>query len=208
MAVSLHSLEPEGTDRDALVEFMTQNTFPFHVRPRLRAADVEEAIHDGRYRDEDHASYWVEHSGLGRIGFVRLEDLTDRAPLLDLRLDGPFRGQGLGVDVLRAATDLVFSTMEDVHRFEGQTREDNIAMRKTFLRCGWLKEAHYRQGWPVEGAEPVATVAYGILRGDWETGTTTPFVWDDLVVQPAGDLAIDGGPGWRSQTITAAGRRA
>ncbi len=38
--------------------------------------------------------------------------------------------------------------MSDVNRSEGQTREDNTAMRKTFLRCGWLKEAHYREDWP------------------------------------------------------------
>ena len=57
---------------------------------------------------------------------------------------------------------------------------DHLAMRRTFLRCGWLKEAHYREGWPVEGGTPVASVAYAILRRDWESGTTTPFVWEDL----------------------------
>ena len=60
------------------------------------------------------------------------------------------------------------------------TREDNLAMRKTFLRCGWLKEAHYRESWPVEGGEPVASVAYAILRRDWQTGTVTRFEWEDL----------------------------
>ena len=84
--------------------------------------------------------------------------------------------------MLRAATDLVFGTMPDVHRFEGQTREDNVAMRRTFLRCGWLKEAHYREGWPVDGGEPLASVAYAILRRDWRSGTTTTFVWEDLTV--------------------------
>ncbi len=49
-----------------------------------------------------------------------------------------------------------------------------------FQRCGWLKEAHYREGWPVEGAESVASVAYAILRRDWETGQTTTFIWEDL----------------------------
>lgn len=182
MAISLHRLDPVGADRAALVDFMTRNPFPFHVRTRLTVEDVEVAIREGAYRNEDNDSYWVSHADLGRIGFLRLEDLTDRAPLFDLRLDGPVRGHGLGVEVLRAATDLVFGTMADVNRFEGQTREDNIAMRKTFLRCGWLKEAHYRAGWPVEGGEPVASVAYGILRRDWETGTTTALVWEDLGV--------------------------
>jgi len=181
MVISLRRLDPVGADRAALVDFMTRNVFPFHVRTRVTVDQVEEAIRAGAYRSEDNDSFWVEHADLGRIGVLRLEELTDRAPLVDLRLDGPVRGRGIGVDVLRAATDLVFDTM-DVNRFEGQTREDNIAMRKTFLRSGWVKEAHYRQGWPVEGAEPLASVAYSILRGDWETGTTTTFVWDDLVI--------------------------
>jgi RimJ/RimL family protein N-acetyltransferase len=182
MTVSFHRLDPVGADRAALVDFMTRNVFPFHVRPRLTAAAVEEAIADGAYRDEDNDTFWVEHTELGRIGVLRLEDLTESAPLFDLRLDGPARGRGLGVEVLLAATGLVFGTMPDVHRFEGQTREDNIAMRKTFLRCGWLKEAHYREGWPVEGAEPVASVAYAVLRRDWQSGTTTTFVWEGLAV--------------------------
>lgn len=182
MSVTLQRLDPDGADRASLVDFLTRNVFPFHVRARPTVADVERAIAAGTYRDEDNDTYWVEHAGLGRIGVLRLEDLTDDAPLFDLRLDGPFRGRGLGVPVLREATRLVFSTMPAVRRFEGQTREDNVAMRKTFLRCGWLKEAHYREGWPVEGGDPVASVAYAILRRDWETGTTTTFVWEDLVV--------------------------
>lgn len=179
MPITFTRLDPAGSDHDALVEMMTRNHFPFHVRPRLTRADVDQAIAAGDYRDGDNDSYWIDHSERGRLGFFRLEDLSEGAPLFDLRLDTSFRGRGLGVEVLRAATDHVFTTL-DTHRFEGQTREDNIAMRKTFLRCGWLKEAHYREGWPVEGATPLASVAYAILRRDWESGHTTTFVWEDL----------------------------
>ncbi|MGB3186614.1 MAG: GNAT family protein, partial [Ornithinimicrobium sp.] len=91
-----------------------------------------------------------------------------------------YRGRGLGARILRSATDTVFSTMPEVNRFEGQTREHNTAMRRTFRRCGWLKEAHYREGWPVPGDLPVASVAYSILRRDWQTGQITTFTWDDL----------------------------
>lgn len=44
-------------------------------------------------------------------------------------------------------------------------------MRKTFLRAGFLKEAHYRLGWPTKDGGHVASVAYSILRHDRETGT-------------------------------------
>ncbi|GAA1150413.1 GNAT family N-acetyltransferase [Ornithinicoccus hortensis] len=180
MTISFVRLDPTGDDRDGLVDFMTRNEFPFHVRTCLTSEQVGASIAEGAFRDEDNDSFWIEHDELGRIGFFRLEDLTDGAPLFDLRLDGAFRGRGLGVPILRAAADHVFGTMPAVNRFEGQTREDNIAMRKTFLRAGWVKEAHYRQGWPVEGGAPVASVAYGILRQDWESGGTSTFDWDDL----------------------------
>lgn len=182
MTIVFTRLDPVGADHDALVEFMTRNDFPFHVRERWSAAEVETAIRDGAYRDEDNESFWIDHREIGRIGFLRLEDLSDDAPLFDLRLDGPFRGRGLGAPILRAAADHVFTSLPDVHRVEGQTREDNLAMRRLFVRCGWLKEAHYREGWPVDGGAPLASVAYGLLRRDWETGTTTTFDWDDLSV--------------------------
>ncbi len=182
MTITLVRLDPTGPDRAALVDFMTRNEFPFHMRTSPTREQVEASIAEGAFRDEDNDSFWVEHGELGRVGFFRLEDLTDGAPLFDLRLDAPFRGRGLGREILRAAADHVFTTMPEVIRFEGQTREDNIAMRKTFLRCGWIKEAHYRQGWPVEGGDPVASVAYGLLRQDWESGRTTTFLWEDLEV--------------------------
>ncbi len=89
------------------------------------------------------------------------------------------RGKGLGVEALRAVTRHVFEHFGEVTRFEGQTREDNLAMRRTFVRCGWVKEAHYRESWPVEGGAPLASVAYATLRRDWESGTTTPVPWEE-----------------------------
>lgn len=178
MSISFTPIDPSGRDRDALIAFMTGNEFPFHGSPHPTAEDVEEAIAAGRYRDDDNDAYWIEHRELGRIGFFRFEDLSEHAPLFDLRLDAAWRGRGLGAEVLRSATERVFTTMPEVNRFEGQTREDNIAMRRTFARCGWVQEAYYREGWPVEGGTPLASVAYGILRRDWESGTTTPVVWD------------------------------
>ena len=127
--------------------------------------------------------HWVEVDG-ERVGIVILEDVEDiedgGAPLFDLRLAESARGRGLGAPVLRAFTSHVFTRYPELRRMEGQTRQDNIAMRKVFVRSGWVKEAHYREAWPVDGGEPQASVAYGILRRDWETGTTTPVDFDDL----------------------------
>lgn len=119
MAITLARLNPTGNDRQDLVNFMTSNTLPFHGRPHPTATDIETAIAEGAYRDEDNDSFWVDHSDLSRVGFFRLGDLSDRAPLFDLRLDSAIRGRGLGAEALRAATSHVFTTMPDVTRFEG-----------------------------------------------------------------------------------------
>ncbi|QLD13209.1 GNAT family N-acetyltransferase [Microbacterium oleivorans] len=156
---------------------MTGEVFPFHVGARPTREHVEEGIAAGRYRDEDNDSFWIDHSEHGRIGFFRLEDLSDGAPLFDLRLASAWRGRGLAREVVRAAADRVFSTMPEVQRFEGQTREDNRAMRRVFETSGWVQEAYYREGWPVAAGEPLGSVAYSILRRDWETGEVTPLRW-------------------------------
>ncbi|MBC7290268.1 MAG: GNAT family N-acetyltransferase [Actinotalea sp.] len=179
MTVTFTPLDVRGADRAALVELLTTNTFPFHMVPRPARADVERAIDGGRYDDEDHAASWVEVEDHGRVGVVVLEDLSDDAPLFDLRFAERWRGKGLAAPVVRALTAHVFETYPEVDRFEGQTREDNVAMRRTFRRCGFVKEAHYRDGWPVDGGAPVASVAYAVLRRDWASGTTTPVPWDD-----------------------------
>lgn len=181
MATSLVRLDPTGADRGTLVAFLTSNDFPFHVGSRRSTDEVEEAIEAGAFRDGDNDSYWIDHPQHGRVGFLRFEDLSEDTPMFDLRLAEPMRGRGLGTEALRAAIEHIFTTIP-ARRFEGQTREDNIAMRRTFLQCGFLKEAHYREGWPVTGGAPLASVAYAILRRDWETGTTTRFTWEDITI--------------------------
>ena len=178
MTITFTPADPTGNDRAALIALLTQNAWPFHMRPHPTAHDVKDTIDAGAWNDEDNTTFWIDHAEHGRVGLVRLEDLTDPTPLFDLRVAERFRGRGLGVEILTALTRHVFETMPDVDRFEGQTREDNSPMLRTFQRAGWVKEAHYRRGWPVEGGEPVASVAYAMLRQDWENGTTTPVPWE------------------------------
>ena len=156
MTVELQPADVRGGDREALVAFRTGDEWPFHVRRRPTLEAVTAAI-----------------------GIAVLQDLTDDTPLFDLRLAAGSRGRGRGLAALRALTEHVFATRPQTGRFEGQTREDNVAMRRTFQRAGFLKEAHYREAWPVDGGPPVASIGYGVLRRDWLSGTSTPLVWDD-----------------------------
>lgn len=172
-----------ATDADPLVEFLSGNEFPYHVARRLTADAAREMVDAGRFWSASTTGFWIDANG-ERVGIVVLEDLDDVAaggsPLFDLRLAEPYRGRGLGLPAVGAITDLVFKSFTEVTRFEGQTREDNIAMRTTFERAGFVKEAHYRESWPVVDGPPKASIAYAILRRDWESGTTTPLEWDDL----------------------------
>lgn len=173
MIVALHRVDARGIDRRALETFLSSNAFPFHVITRPTSAQIAEAIDGDAWGDDDTETFWVEADHEPHAGLVRLQDLRDPTATLDLRLAEHHRGRGLGTAALRAATDHLFHTHPNVHRFEGTTREDNMAMRRTFVRSGWVQEAHYRDGWPIDGAEPVASVGYSILRRDWATGSRT-----------------------------------
>ncbi|SEE84238.1 Protein N-acetyltransferase, RimJ/RimL family [Arthrobacter alpinus] len=180
MSISFEPMTP--ADADEVMAFLSSNRFPFHVQAAPETPNVRQGIENGRFWNADTQGYWVLSEGI-RIGLASLEDLQDAgSPLFDLRLGEAHRGKGIGVEVLRALCNLVFTTMPEVRRFEGQTREDNIAMRKTFIRAGFLKEAHYRLAWPNNDGGYVASIAYAILRQDWENGTVTEFDWDDILI--------------------------
>lgn len=167
-------LGPDGADVPAFADFLASNRFPFHLGVSYTREAAEASAASDRWMNEDARTYWIEVEG-ERVGILTLDELGDPTPMIDLRLAETHRGRGLGVPALRAATAEAFRLKPDALRFEGQTRDDNLAMRATFLRAGWVKEAHYREGW-----EPGhASVAYAILRADWEAGTTTPVPWDE-----------------------------
>ena len=137
----------------------------------------------GRFWSSGSVAYWVEVEG-ERIGVAVIDDLDDLAeggnPMFDLRLAEVHRGQGLGVPVLRALTDLVFERWPDVTRFEGYTRDDNLAMRATFRGAGWVKEAFHREAWPVTGASRKIGGRLHDRPRRLGLGPRTTILWDDL----------------------------
>jgi hypothetical protein len=151
VAVTFVALDP-AVDVEPLVEFLAANTFPFHRGPRLTLQQAREVVGAGRFWSGDSVGWWVRADG-ERIGVAVIDDLEDVA-------DGG---------------NPIFEV-----RFEGHTRDDNLAMRSTLRRAGWVKEAFHRDAWPVDGGPPRSSVAYAVLRRDWRSGTTTPVVWDDL----------------------------
>ncbi|WP_104102167.1 GNAT family N-acetyltransferase [Arthrobacter sp. 08Y14] len=179
MVINFRLMAESESEAEAIVQFLTSNSFPFHMTAQHTAKSAREAVDSGRFWSEESVGYWIVDDAK-TVGMVVLDDLEEDTPMFDLRLAEDFRGRGLGPQVLKALCSLVFEKFPDPVRFEGQTREDNVAMRKTFVRAGFLKEAHYRLGWPTADGTRVASVAYAILRQDWESNGTTSFEWDDL----------------------------
>lgn len=161
-----------------LVDFLTGNGWPFHAEASLDAESVRRRAAEGAFdTDEDRECWWVL-DGAERVGLLVVFDLGDPTPLFDLRIAERHRGRGIGTHAVRWLTARVFTAGAGRTRIEATTRADNAAMRTVLRRCGYVKEAHYRQAWPGPDGTYDA-VGYAILRADWETGSATPVGWDD-----------------------------
>lgn len=167
-------------EQEQLIHFLMTNTWPFHGHTNPARHLIEKTIEEGGYQSDEVKTFWVENEQEEKVGIVKLYDLRDEIPMFDLRIAEIYRGHGYGPTALKLIADYVFSLSERKIRLEGHTRQDNLAMRKTFERAGFVKEAHLRQAWfsPKE-ASYYDAVTYGITREDYQGGTTTPVVWED-----------------------------
>ncbi|MFI1714932.1 GNAT family N-acetyltransferase [Streptomyces sp. NPDC053513] len=168
----------ESTDAEELVGFLSGDTWPFHGSDVVDRDEVRQWIREGRYDNQDNRTFWIVTAG-ERTGLVRLMDLCDDTPLFDLRIRSEHRGRGLGGQALTWLTGYVFTEFPQVQRIEGTTRQDNVAMRRAFRKCGYVKEAHYRDAWPAAHGKVRDAVGYAILRRDWLSGSTTLPDWND-----------------------------
>jgi RimJ/RimL family protein N-acetyltransferase len=160
-----------------LADFLAAGPWPFHSGEPSRDEVLARAAAGG-YDGPGTETIWITQ-GADRVGLIRLWDLADPTPLFDLRIRAADRGRGLGAAALRWLTRHVFLRYPATARIEGTTRQDNTAMRRAFRSAGFVKEAHYRRAWPGQDGTPHDAVGYAILRGDYESGRTTPVDWDD-----------------------------
>ncbi len=176
----MHLQEWTMKEQEQLIHFMTTNTWPYDGHSHPGRDIVEKAIEEGGYESDEVKTFWVINKDKEKVGIVKIYDLQEQIPLFDLRIADGWRGQGYGPKALKLVADYVFEMEEQKIRLEGHTRHDNLAMRKTFERAGFVKEAHLRNAWfaPKEQSYYDA-VTYGITREDYAKGTTTPVVWED-----------------------------
>lgn len=170
------SFLPAPSDqRDALIAFIAADTYPFNGVPAPTAADVASWIDKGIYTE----TFWITLAGTTRAGVMQYQDASAIHAEVHIRLHAPYRGRGIGTQAVRWLTDYLFQTFLAKHRVEGWTRADNIAMRRVFRGCGYVKEAHLRRDFPVGDGTYKDKIGYAILRDDWRTRTVTPVNWHD-----------------------------
>lgn len=175
---TFRTYDPER-DEAALIDLLTTEPWPHRMRPVISEAEARADLDQGDYASDRALTVLAEVDG-ALMGVIRAENLGNERedPQLDFRVRERARGRGIGLAALRYVTDAVFARFPDTLRIEGQTRQDNVAMRKVFVRGGYVQEAVYRQAWPSADGRRYDGIGYGMLRSDWESGTTTPLDWD------------------------------
>jgi RimJ/RimL family protein N-acetyltransferase len=153
-------------DADLLAEFITAEPWPFHSGTATDPARIRRKVRRGHYDNRQVRTFWMVADG-AEVGLIRIE-LIDEMPRIDLRIRSAHRGRGLGTKAQGWLTDYLFAELPGLHRLEGPTRDDNHAMRRAFVACGYTQEAHFRESWPAPDGTLHDTVVYTILRREWE----------------------------------------
>lgn len=167
-------------EQEPLIHFLTTNIWPYHVNSHPGRELIEKAIEEGGYESDDVKTFWVESNNGEKLGVVQIYDIQDEIPVFDIRIAERHREQGYGLKTLGLITDYIFTLPDKKIRLEGHTRQDNVAMRKTFERVGFVKEAHFRKAWYAPKTEEYYdAITYGITREDYLEGITTPVGWDE-----------------------------
>ena len=165
---------------DALIEFLTSETWEFHGTPNPKAERIRQSYENQYYTNDDCKTFWIMLDQDIKAGMVRVYDLEDGAPLFDIRVLSKYRGMGIGASTISWLVSYIFKNYSDKDRIEGYTRQDNYSMRNVFHKCGFVKEAHHRKAWPDNSGELYDAIGYGITKEDWESGQVTPVLWEDF----------------------------
>lgn len=176
--------EIETNQKDEIIEFLSSGFWPYHSTPQISKDKLEKQFNSGYFIGVGNRTFRIKNAeDNSEIGVIRLFDLgsgldDDETPLFDIKIKDEFRGKGIGEIALKWLTDFVFTNYPNKLRFEATTKVDNIAMRKVFENCGFVKEAHYRLAWPDKDGNRYDCTGYAILRIDWMNNTKTRVDWE------------------------------
>ncbi|KGR77254.1 GNAT family N-acetyltransferase [Ureibacillus manganicus] len=162
---------------DDLVQLMTMNKWDYHGSVHVHEKSVRKNYKKGYYQD-DRETFWIIDQGV-KVGVLIINDISDSIPIFDMRLDEEYRGKGYGTKTLIWLKDYLFGEKAKI-RIEGYTRADNIGMRKCFSNAGFVKEGFLRSAWENDDGTVADRIVYGAIKGDWESGITTPIKLNEV----------------------------
>jgi len=170
--VDIKLAEYNSIDSEKLFAILSKSDWPFHAGTKITRERFDKQLEKNYYNGEEIKTFFVQSDGQV-VGFIRLFDLgtnfqDDDTPLFDLRLNEAFRGSGIGTEVVKQAVSYVFSNYPNKNRIEATTRADNQAKQRVLLKCGFVKEAQYRESWPTQNGELFDTLGFGMLRREWK----------------------------------------
>lgn len=143
---------------------------------------VQKWIDDGKFSKKDNRTFWVFLDNEKRIGLICLYDVNDTLimyPEFEMWINSAFRVSKILRMIIDSFIDEIFKTFKEAIGLNSQMRQDDVLMRQTLHRCGFVKEGHRRKSWPSEKGMYHDSVEYAILRVDWETKKVTPVDWED-----------------------------
>lgn len=151
-------------DLEALVTWLPRQLWPFHARERVDEPWVRQRAEAGYFWGAETRSFWAFDSERTPLALVRVFELGDITPLVDLRVANVARGRGVGSATLDWVTRHLFEGEPELVRLGGYTRHDNLPMRRVFEKCGYVQEAYHRRSWRIESGALADSVGYAALR--------------------------------------------
>lgn len=167
-------------DIDTLIQFLTSDTWDFLGVPNPNPEKIREDYKNQLYTGDNSKTFWIISDKQIKAGMIKIYDLQDSTPLFDIRILSKYKGIGVGTISIHWLVDYIFNNFSDKERIEGNTRQDNYAMRCVFHKCGFAKESHYRKAWKDKNGKLYDAVGYGITKEDWQNGKTTAVDWNDF----------------------------
>jgi ribosomal-protein-alanine N-acetyltransferase len=117
----------------------------------------------GQYRDSlrsDHRAIVIEDNGQP-VGQILLMQVLDEAEILNIAIDLPWQGRGLGRQLLEHA--LAGLTAEGMRRVFLEVRENNLAARALYTRCGFRDCGLRKNYYPAAGGREHAVLMEAAL---------------------------------------------
>ncbi|MDF1511347.1 GNAT family protein [Robertmurraya sp. DFI.2.37] len=157
---------------------MTKNHWTFHPTPRPSIQDIHTRYLEGWY-SAGRETFWIEKNR--RIaGLIIIHDIHDTILSFDIRIGQKDRCKGYATKAIHWMMNYIFHLQHRKIRIEAYTRSDNLAMRKTLYKCGFVKEGYLRDAWENSDGSVSDSLCYAIIRKDWENKTVTPIKLEEL----------------------------